>query len=73
MNFYNLLSRVASLIPMEPKRRLFRLEVEAKDIELLAIKDFVQRVCDAAGCSSKETSSIKLALDEACSNIIRHA
>ncbi len=73
MNFHNLLYRLASYIPFEPKRRQFRLEVEAKDIELLTIKDFVQRVCDAAGCAPKETSSIKLAIDEACSNIIRHA
>ena len=73
MNLNNLIYRLATFIPWEPKRRLFRLEVEAKDIELLTIKDFVQRVCDSAGCSSKETSSIKLALDEACSNIIRHA
>ena len=73
MNLPNFIYRLASLIPIEPKRRMYRLEVEAKDIELLAIKDFVQRVCDAAGCASKETATIKLAIDEACSNIIRHA
>ncbi|HVM31884.1 MAG TPA: ATP-binding protein, partial [bacterium] len=62
------------LIPLlRPRRRVFRLEVPAKEIELLAIKDFIQRVCDAAGCTSKETSSVKLAVDEACSNIVRHA
>src|SRR5258708_1717080 len=73
MNVPNFIYRLASLIPIEPKRRMYRLEVEAKDIELLTIKDFVQRVCDAAGCGSKETATIKLAIDEACSNIIRHA
>ena len=73
MNLYELFARVASHIPFEPKRRHYKLEVEAKDIELLTIKDFVQRVCDAAGCTPKETSNIKLAIDEACSNIIRHA
>jgi serine phosphatase RsbU (regulator of sigma subunit)/anti-sigma regulatory factor (Ser/Thr protein kinase)/transposase len=73
LNFYEFFARIASHIPMEPKRRNYRLEVEAKDIELLTIKDFVQRVCDAAGCTPKETSNIKLAIDEACSNIIRHA
>src|SRR5579859_1541500 len=64
---------MASKFSMEPRRRIYRLEVEAKEIELLTIKDFVQRVCDAAGCTPKETSNIKLAIDEACSNIIRHA
>ncbi len=73
MNLTPFLYRVLSHLPFEPKRRLYRLEVEAKDIELLTIKDFVQRVCDSAGCSPKETSNIKLAIDEACSNIIRHA
>jgi hypothetical protein len=41
MNLYPLLYRVLSRLPFEPKRRLYRLEVEAKDIELLTIKDFV--------------------------------
>ena len=73
MKFLDTLSRFLSYLPMEPKRRTFRLEVPAVDIELLTIKDFVQRVCDAAGCNPKEASGIKLAIDEACSNIIRHA
>ncbi len=55
------------------RRRVYKLEVAAKDVELLAIKDFVQRVCDGAGCSPRETANLKLAADEACSNIIRHA
>ncbi len=57
----------------DSKRRMFKLEVPAEELELLTIKDFVQRVCDSAGCSQKETSGIKLAIDEACTNIIRHA
>jgi serine phosphatase RsbU (regulator of sigma subunit)/anti-sigma regulatory factor (Ser/Thr protein kinase)/transposase len=73
MNFSDLLVRILSHLPLEPKRRTYRVEVAAKDIELLTIKDFVQRVCDAAGCNAKEISNIKLAIDEACSNIIRHA
>ncbi|HJT24560.1 MAG TPA: ATP-binding protein, partial [bacterium] len=73
MNLYEIFARIATHLPFEAKRRTYRLEVEAKDIELLTIKDFVQRVCDAAGCTPKETSNIKLAIDEACSNIIRHA
>jgi serine phosphatase RsbU (regulator of sigma subunit)/anti-sigma regulatory factor (Ser/Thr protein kinase)/transposase len=73
MNLHPFIYRIITRLPFEPKRRLFRLEVEAKDIELLTIKDFVQRICDSAGCTPKETSNIKLAIDEACSNIIRHA
>lgn len=73
MSLKALLVKALSYLPIEHKRRLFRLEVPAVDIELLAIKDFIQRICDSAGCTEKETSNIKLAIDEACSNIIRHA
>ncbi len=73
MKLYPFLYRILYYLSFEPKRRLYRLEVEAKDIELLSIKDFVQRVCDSAACTPKETFNIKLAIDEACSNIIRHA
>jgi len=67
--FLNLLS----MSTPDAKRRMFKLEVPAQELELLTMKDFVQRVCDAAGCTPKETSGIKLAIDEACTNIIRHA
>ncbi|HET9869203.1 MAG TPA: SpoIIE family protein phosphatase [bacterium] len=74
MDLKKFIPDLTELIPfLRPHRRVFRLEVPAKEIELLTIKDFIQRVCDAAGCSSKETSSVKLAIDEACSNIVRHA
>jgi serine phosphatase RsbU (regulator of sigma subunit)/anti-sigma regulatory factor (Ser/Thr protein kinase) len=55
------------------RRRVYKLEVAAREVELLTIKDFVQRVCDGAGCSPRETANLKLAADEACTNIIRHA
>ena len=74
MNLKKFIPDFTELIPfLRPHRRIFRLEVPAQEVELLSIKDFIQRVCDAAGCSSKETSSVKLAVDEACSNIVRHA
>jgi serine phosphatase RsbU (regulator of sigma subunit)/anti-sigma regulatory factor (Ser/Thr protein kinase)/transposase len=73
MNFARFLAVAASKIALEPKRRVYRLEVESRDLELLTVKDFIQRTCDAAGCNSKETANITLAVDEACSNIIRHA
>lgn len=72
MNLQTILYRLLIRLPIEIKRRPYLLEVDSKDIELLRIKDFVQRVCDAAGCSNKETANIKLAVDEACTNIIRH-
>lgn len=73
MKIQDLFYKIYVRLPIDPKRRLYRLEVEAKEIELLAIKDFIQRVCDAAGCGPKEVANVKLAVDEACSNIVRHA
>lgn len=73
MKIQDLIYKLYVRLPFDPKRRIYRLEVEATEIELLTIKDFIQRVCDAAGCGSKEVANIKLAVDEACSNIVRHA
>jgi len=73
MNFEQLRIEILSRITSDSKRRKFKVEVPAQELELLTIKEFVQRVCDSAGCTQKETSGIKLAIDEACTNIIRHA
>jgi len=54
-------------------RRVYKLEVKSSDKELLAIKDFVVRVCDAGKCAPRETANVKLAMDEASTNVIRHA
>jgi serine phosphatase RsbU (regulator of sigma subunit)/anti-sigma regulatory factor (Ser/Thr protein kinase)/uncharacterized membrane protein affecting hemolysin expression/transposase len=54
-------------------RRVYKLEVTSSDKEILAIKDFVVRVCDAAKCAPRETANVKLAMDEASTNVIRHA
>jgi anti-sigma regulatory factor (Ser/Thr protein kinase) len=39
---------------------------------LAAIADFFAQAADEAGFDSKDTYAIKLAVDEACSNIIEH-
>ena len=39
---------------------------------LAAIADFIARSTQEAGFNSKETYAVKLAVDEACSNIIEH-
>lgn len=62
-----------SSFSFQTKRHILRLEAPAKEIELLNIKNFIQRVCDSAGCTTKEATSVILAVDEACTNIIRHA
>jgi serine/threonine-protein kinase RsbW len=39
---------------------------------LAAIADFIAQAAQAAGLNSKDTYAVKLAVDEACSNIIEH-
>jgi serine/threonine-protein kinase RsbW len=49
------------------------LTVAAEDSQLGRVRDFVVEVCDDAGFSPREISNTKLAIDEACTNIIKHA
>jgi anti-anti-sigma factor len=49
------------------------LTVVAQDSQLGRVRDFVVEVCEGAGFSPREVSNTKLAVDEACTNIIKHA
>ncbi len=49
------------------------LRVPADEGQLSKVRDFVSTCCDEAGFSSRETNNTKLAVDEACTNIIKHA
>jgi len=53
--------------------RSFNLEVPGSERSLGKIRDFVDQVCAELGIASKTTNSVKLAIDEACANIIKHA
>jgi len=46
---------------------------EAKDEKLPEIRNFVESFCQNSAVSSPEISKILLAIEEACSNVIRHA
>ncbi|HET6350131.1 MAG TPA: SpoIIE family protein phosphatase, partial [Candidatus Krumholzibacteria bacterium] len=49
------------------------LTVAAEEGQLGRVRDFVVAVCEEAGFSPREVSNTKLAVDEACTNIIKHA
>ena len=51
----------------------FHLEIPADENNLGEVRDFISDVCARAGFSNRETSNTKLAVDEACTNIIKHA
>jgi anti-anti-sigma factor len=55
------------------ERETFHLEVPADENNLSEVRDFIAGICDRAGFSKSETNNTKLAVDEACTNIIKHA
>ena len=46
---------------------------EAKEEKLPPIRDFVEKFCQSSGVQTKEIPKILLAIEEVCSNVIRHA
>ncbi|NIM18999.1 MAG: anti-sigma factor antagonist [Candidatus Latescibacteria bacterium] len=59
-------------IPEQPVK-ILELSVPADDSQLSRVRDFVVDACQSAGLSLRETNNTKLAVDEACTNIIKHA
>jgi anti-anti-sigma factor len=53
--------------------RIRELTVTAEENQLSRVRDFVVEACDEAAFSEREASNTKLAVDEACTNIIKHA
>ncbi|MBI4364376.1 MAG: SpoIIE family protein phosphatase [Candidatus Latescibacteria bacterium] len=60
---------------MSPKQmptRRFQLRVPAEDLHLAEIRDFIQEVGEKIQIPGKVLGNTKLAVDEACTNIVRH-
>jgi anti-anti-sigma factor len=53
--------------------KILELSVPADESQLSRVRDFIVNVCESANFSPRETSNTKLAIDEACTNIIKHA
>jgi serine phosphatase RsbU (regulator of sigma subunit)/anti-sigma regulatory factor (Ser/Thr protein kinase) len=56
-----------------PIIKTFEMEVPAREQHLGEIRDFITDIAAQAGFSLHEVNNLKLALDEACSNVVRHA
>ncbi len=54
-------------------RQTFHLEIPASESNLRRVRDFIADICTRADFSKRESNNIKLAVDEACTNIIKHA
>jgi anti-anti-sigma factor len=55
------------------ERDTFHLDIPADENNLSEVRDFISEICMQAGFSKRETNNTKLAMDEACTNIIKHA
>jgi serine/threonine-protein kinase RsbW len=49
------------------------LHIESRTERLIAVRDFVSSAAREFGFADEEVSKIALAVDEACTNIIKHA
>ncbi len=50
-----------------------KLRIPADESYLAEVRDFITEIARSIGFETKDVSSIKLAVDEGCTNIIRHA
>ncbi len=53
--------------------RTERLEIAADERHLSDVRDFIDRTCAACGFAPRAIANIRLAVDEACTNVIKHA
>ena len=58
---------------MTKEKRKFFLKLENDSANLRLIREFVSGVANEAGFDEDEIYQIELAVDEACSNVVKHA
>lgn len=63
----------AQTLKDDPVVQTRELTIRAVESQLSRVRDFVTEICEEAAFSVRDTSNTKLAIDEACTNIIRHA
>ena len=49
------------------------LKIDSRTDQLVAVREFVSRAAVASGFNEEDVSKIALAVDEACTNVIKHA
>jgi serine/threonine-protein kinase RsbW len=58
---------------MRDRVQKFKLKVPSVTDNLYLIRDFIRRVAEKAGFNNEKQEQIALAVDEACTNVIKHA
>lgn len=62
----------ADVLP-ELKKKKYEMRIPSQADNLEIIREFVSRVAGKVGFSEDDVNKIELAVDEACTNVIRHA
>jgi serine/threonine-protein kinase RsbW len=55
------------------RQKQFELEVEARVENIPVIADFVSNALEQFGADTASTNEVQLVIDEACTNVIKHA
>lgn len=58
---------------MEHSQQTFKLSVPSSTMNLAMIRDFVERSAGRSTIDAADMDKLKLAVDEACANVIEHA
>jgi len=58
---------------MDNKTKQYQLKIPSQTDNLELIRNFVSGVAKKVGFDANDTNKIELAIDEACSNVIKHA
>jgi serine/threonine-protein kinase RsbW len=58
---------------MPARMQRFRLKIPSVTENLQLIRDFIIKIADNAGFNDENQEKIALAVDEACTNVIKHA
>jgi len=61
------------LKPTQKKEKTYRLKLPAASENLDIIRKFIAGISENMGFSEEEVYKIELAVDEACSNVVKHA
>jgi serine/threonine-protein kinase RsbW len=60
-------------ITVENRDKTFHLKIPSQANNLATIREFVAKIAQNSGFSENDISKIELAVDEACTNVIKHA
>ncbi len=58
---------------LKNSKKTYRIQISAATENLEIIRSFVEEIARKAGFNSEQIDQIKLAVDEACTNAIKHA